>query len=238
LKAITIELGIFQPSQTVWSVDSTSVTELVPYWATATTVLDDQTVAVAGKRQKKTVLEVWGVALPPVITPVGGGTASFAASVAVTSRTVLLSLEEPGKDIVKWMVKNRGKPHAMFLQFSDSGDVYELDYSDLTNPVLTQILSGGAGGSLPHTPELNSLELNCVVGSDHTQEGYTYVVFQDFEDQWQDDPNPIGAFTLFDHDRDGVIDDWGDVNAQAAALGLHDESQYVEYALRSVIDIP
>jgi len=202
--------------------DSLTTTSRVAYWPTAITYLKDSLYAVAGKRNLRTVIEVWQVPMPVLEEfPMGGTPSGFSMGGEVAYKQTVYSEATEGQDMVSLMVPNRGKANAVFVQFYDSRDLYELDYTNAVPPgtgeddyPLTRILSSTVGTSEPYVPGLADSRLQCIQSSNHINEGFVYMVFPSPETSTEayQQGTSIDALFLFDHDRDGVLDEFAQLN--------------------------
>jgi hypothetical protein len=230
-----------------------TLSEPVPYWPTFVCVLDPNHIAVAGKRPPpgtgagNTVIEVWTLSTPRASAVVEPGPGTLPKSLrgeAVLRKQVVFDESAPGRTLVRGAIKNRGKPTAMFVHFYDSGDLYELDYSQAINPTnpppadifpLTKLLSATPNPSVPHFPPLLDVSFRWVSGGTHTTQGYVYTFWVPVDEQYgrvgagQANLNPIA---LYDHDLDGVLDEWKQPTlAENEAMGITDPTQFVEKQL-------
>lgn len=225
-----------------------SLTVATSYHPTAVAFLEDGWLAVAGKwagtAGNSTVIEIWGLAVPQIvqsIPPSGGEANTVIRGARVLNRTVVLNIEEPGKAMVCAMLRVRGKPASMFVQFWDSRDLYELDFSEVLDPStppppvpfpISKVLSATPGGSAPFAPDLADKRRVWVRGATHSTAGYVYTWIAPAHEQIAAGSGGVPALTLFDTDRDGDIDTWGlQTQQQNLALGLLDPTQYEEMGL-------
>jgi hypothetical protein len=220
----------------------------VPYWPTNAATLDNTTVIVAGKgadlNQQNTIIELWRVTTPAVVfehNPSTGVNEPRLTGVRVLSRTVVYEAAVVGRDIVRNVVKLRGKPYSVLVQFHDSGDLYELDCTQAVAPTeppptprfpLTKILRATPGTDVPFVVELADPARNWTNGATHVTHGYVYGFWVDLETQLRASGPTGPSLTLFDSDRDGTIDWWGVLSPeQGQAMGLLDDAQYEEQYL-------
>ncbi len=200
-------------------IDGLITSEAVSFWPTAATYLTGDLYAIAGKRNTNTVIEVWQVPMPSLEAfPAGGAPTEFAGGGLPIYKAAVYSDAVVGQDMVRLLMPNRGNPNAMFIQFYDSRDLYELDYTaavppGIDNPAytLTKILSATANTGVPYVPELADSRLRSNHSNHHVSEGYVYAIFPSFEAS----KSAVAAGTtlvslyLFDHDLDGVLDECG-----------------------------
>jgi hypothetical protein len=183
------------------------------YSVTATAAIDATHVAVAGQSSTTssttTVVELWTLRQPTVqvtTDPVTHERTHQMDVGAVTNRQQVLSLADvAGKNGVRRLVKVRGKPASLFVQFHDSGDLYELDCTT-SPPTLTKRLSPNANAGVPQVAELNESRFKWLSGRKHKQEGCMYVL----EPELEPGNAQIAPFCygLFDANCDGTIDSW------------------------------
>ncbi len=225
-------------------------TEAVSFWPTTAAVLDNETVAVAGKGgdvdQIMTTIEIWKLTTPKVVfevDPTTGQAHSSVTGVRVRSRTVVYNEAALGRDMVRALLRIRGKPHSIFVQFHDSNDLYELDYTQAVLPTspppvprfpLTKLFGGTPGTDVPYVPELADRSRKCVSGSTHITQGVLYSWWVGLEDQMTNSgyAKPLIAG---DWDNNGVIDGWSiPTKEQNQAAGILDQTQYSERRLSTM----
>jgi hypothetical protein len=105
-----------------------------------------------------------------------------------------------GKDMVCAMFRRRGVASAAFVQFWDSRDVYDLNWTDPESPTLTLLMTADTAVSgTEHEPRLRA-DYNHYRAGDHKTLGYVYMFSL---------ATPQGdVFVMIDGNRNGVIDDW------------------------------
>ncbi len=224
--------------------------ESVGFWPTTAAILDNETVAVAGKGgdidQVMTTIEVWKMTTPFVtfrIDPLTGLQEPTIANLQVRSRTVVYNDAVVGRDIVRALIRVRGKPSSMFVQFHDSNDLYELDYTQAVAPTspppvprfpLTKLFRGTPGTDVPFVPELADRSRNWVSGATHNTQGVRYCWWVSLDDQITNS-NYVKTLEASDWDKNGTIDAWSVPTAeQNQAAGLLDISQHTEVRLATI----
>jgi hypothetical protein len=182
------------------------------YWVTATAVIDDDHIAVAGQVGQggtvMTVVEVWTLRRPTVdlvTDPVTQERRHVMDVGGVADRQRILSVDADGRRGVRRLVKLRGKPSSLLIQFHDSGDLYELN-SAAVPATLTKLFSPADGGGVPVVAALAETRLKWIDGRTHSTQGYIYVFYPAATpDDRGDDPL---TFAMFDRNRDGSIETW------------------------------
>ena len=113
-----------------------TVEERTAFWPTAVAVLDDQSLAVggrfAGAGEPLTVVEVWRLRRPRIETDARGQ--GRLEGLGVLERTRIYESARAGRDMVRALVRLRGRPGTLLAQFHDSGDVVELEYGPVRAP--------------------------------------------------------------------------------------------------------
>lgn len=247
-KSIHIDYYATESGPRDWPIANKSLVIQTSYYPTAVSFLADDLIAVAGKRSgaagDDTVVELWSLTVPTVVYSPPSPTGEVDASIRgarVVSQTIVLEVEESGKDMVCAILRLRGKPSSMLVQFWDSRDVYELEFSEALSPTepppadpfpMTLVLSATPGSGAPYVSELADHRRVWVRGATHQTAGYVYTWMAAASRQLADAPDGAPALTFFDTDMDGHIDGWGTQTAQQnQAMGLLDQSLYVELGL-------
>jgi hypothetical protein len=110
--------------------DARTVEEATGFWPTAVAVLDEEHLAVGGRfaepSEPATVVEVWRLRRPRVEVDLRG--VARLVGLGVVERTRIYTSTTPGRDMVRTLVRLRGRPGTLLAQFHDSGDVVELEY--------------------------------------------------------------------------------------------------------------
>jgi hypothetical protein len=167
------------------------------YWPTSAEVIGTNKIAVAGKEPgtDDTLIEVWTVTAPSFEVPKTGPgwrpQPDLVASMELVYRAAIV-----GQDTVSVMVHVRGKPSSLFVQFYDSRDLYELDWSAPSRPIKL-VLARAA------EPGLAVDGYNYLMAGDHKTQGFVYVFME------LDCVSTIEPLVLCDSDRDGDIDTHG-----------------------------
>ncbi len=184
------------------------------YWPTAAEVVATNKILVAGKEPRgATRIEVWTLALPTVGT--AGGAYVLSPNPVADVTSVYQDAVE-GKDMVRFMLKLRGKPASALVQYHDSKDVYELSWG--SSPYDQTLVLAKAT-----VPALDGKH-NRFHAGEHQTHGYVYVL-SDLDNYGQEPP-----LVLFDSNKDGALDanvvmSWDTYTSQ----GLNDLNQYVEH---------
>lgn len=172
-------------------------TRSTSYWPTSAEVIAPNKIAVAGKERGTgyTRIEVWTLTAPSFEVPrTGPGLQpqpDLVADVVLVHRAAIT-----GRDTVSAMVHVRGKPSSLFVQFYDSRDLYELDWSAPTRP-LSLVLERAS------EPGLAVDGYNYLMAGDHKTQGFVYIFME------LDCVSTIPPLVLCDSDRDGDIDTHG-----------------------------
>jgi hypothetical protein len=187
------------------------------FWPTAVAVLDPEHIAVGGRYgesgERATVVEVWRLGRPRVVRE--GGTARI-EGLAVLERTVVYESAVPGRDMVRALVRLRGRPGLLLAQFHDSGDVVELEVGATRSAVYHAgpggrvILSSTPRPGVTCVPELaNPVRVDVAV-QESAGRGVVYALRASNELRFsRGGPSPaVEPLELVDDDRDGVIDGW------------------------------
>ncbi len=222
-------------------IDSISIRNPVAFWPTAATYLAGGLYAVAGKREQQTVIELWQVPMPfPDAFPVGGTPTGFAGGGEVLYKATIYNTAIVGQDMVRLLAPNRGKPNSLFVQFYDSRDLYELNYTDGLPPgidapayPLTKVLSATAGAGVPHVPALADSRLQFNSSNHHVIEGYVYMIFPSFDASVEAglEGVTLEPLFLFDHDLDGTLDEYvtlSEAELQARSMWKAPDSYWVD----------
>jgi hypothetical protein len=201
---------------------------------TATAVIDPDHIAVGGQESTaqgtRTIVEIWALQRPSVqvVTNPATGTREHTMSVGqVTQRQrVFEALAAPGREGIRRLVKVRGVPTALFVQFHDSGDLCSLDWSAIPATV-TRVLSPVANSGVPHVPGLNETRFQLLDGRTHSEAGCMYVLGPP-STPGNADVAPF-SLVLFDNDCNGTIDSWS-YKSPSELSGFYD-SGYREIGL-------
>jgi hypothetical protein len=187
------------------------------YWPTSAEVIVANKIAVAGKERGTgyTRIEVWTLTAPSFEVPSAGPglqpQPDLVADVQLVYRAAI-----PGRDTVSAMVHVRGKPSSLFVQFYDSRDLYELDWSTPARPI-SLVLERSS------EPGLGVDGYNYIMAGDHKTQGFVYVFME------VDCVPTIEGLVLCDSDRDGDIDTHAVMRlATYHALGLAKRDQWRE----------
>jgi hypothetical protein len=198
-------------------VDARTLEERTAFWPTAVAVLDDEHLAVGGRfaepGEPLTVVEVWRLRRPRVETDARGE--ARLAGLGVLERTRIYESARAGRDMVRALVRLRGRPGTLLAQFHDSGDVVELEYGPIRaagpwreDPGRLVLAPRPEAGAL-YVPALLNRAL-VEVSVQETRSGVTYTLR----------PSPAlriasrgegpeqRALLLIDGDGDGSIDAW------------------------------
>lgn len=230
---------------------SKDLDEAVAYWPTATTFLERDLIAVAGKGQNttqdNTIIELWKLTVPSVraaLDPQSGQSMLELFPLAVRGKVTVFDEVFEGRSVVRGMVRLRGKPYSMLVHFYDSGDLYELDYKDAVVPPpqgteatfpLTKVFRATPGTDVPFVPALADREMLWMHGATHQTLGHIYFLWPSFEVQKALGATKPIALSMFDTDGDGALDTWNRNTAQQnQTTGVQNESLYTEKFLRTV----
>lgn len=191
----------------------------VGFWPTAAEVVAPNKIIVSGKERNSgdTRIEVWTVPKPLMSFPAAGG-APVLHPQSVSNIDVVYEAAVAGRDMVKAMLRVRGKPSSVFVQFYDSRDLYEMDWGTSPYPMVL-ILSAAS------EPALAIDDYDTYLAGDHKVKGYVYVFGAE---------GTLGLtspLVFFDSNRDGVIDSHGPMTIQAYhAQDLAKQSEYYEHS--------
>lgn len=189
------------------------------FWPTACETTATNHLVIAGKRRNgSTHIERWTLKKPLLLSgSAGGGVSLSAQGLAETSE--VYDAAQTGKDMVRGMVRKRGALDRVLLQFHDSRDLYELDFSQ-DPAVLAVALLHSAEPAL--TGDFDNYQ-----GGNHSQLGFVYAFAN------VGDPDRVPALLLKDSNRDGVIDWHGIITgAEWEQQGLGNKSNYIEFGGR------
>jgi hypothetical protein len=168
------------------------------FWPTAVTPVDERYLLVAGKTDEgRTVIQRLELGVPRYRGD-GPDQSVELETPAVLSRCTVYSDGEGGRGLVQAMFRNRGKSGAAFVQFTDSMDVYELDWA--RDPFqVRRVLEA------ERHPGLDCIWFDMFHAGDHRTQGYFYWMRGSLERSVHMPGHCSVA--LFDADRDGIIDE-------------------------------
>lgn len=182
--------------------------ETPDFTPTAAAVLDSNHLAVGGHSQDGvTFVEIWSVSTPAVTAGVDASTGARTYSLSepvVEQRQRVWFQNSAGRRGVRRLVKLRGKPSSLLIQFHDSRDLFELDHS--TSPAsLRAVFAAHAGSATPVLPDLLHDDLRSTLAARHKSRGYIYIFAPTVA---PDAENKLASpeVALIDQDYDGVID--------------------------------
>mgnify|MGYP001238727032 CR=1 FL=1 len=174
---------------------------------TVAAVVDPTHVAVAGHRSDGvTVVELWSVTEPTVSSSVdASGSRTYSLSTpTVSAKQPLLTVNTAGRRGVRRLVKVRGKPASLLVQFHDSRDLYELDYS-VSPSALTLLYAARPGASAQVLADLLHDDLRSTFAARHSQLGCLYI-FAPTLATTDENAHASPEVALVDEDCDGDID--------------------------------
>jgi len=188
------------------------------YWPTAVAVLDDQHLAVGGRFSEGgghlTVVEVWHLCRPHMEVDARGN--ARLAGAGWVERTRVYESAAEGRDMVRALVRLRGRPGTLLVQFHDSGDVAELEYGPVSSagpypsdPARLVLAAQPRPGAL-YVPALANRALVEISVQEGGTGGFTYTLrpsaaLRIARASTAPDDRPL---LLIDGDGDGVIDAW------------------------------
>lgn len=226
------------------------IDESIAFWPTYATFLAPDLVAVAGKGQDpaqlNTVIEIWQLRVPQVrvsIHPTTGQSQLDLFPLGVRSKTTVYDAAVEGRDMVRALLRVRGQPNGLLVQFCDSGDLYALDYGDAVDPPanpaerdypMVKLFRATPGTDVPYVPGLGDHRRLWMHGADHQTLGQMYVLWPSFEVRTSEGSAAPLPIVFFDGDRDGDLDArQQSTAAQNQSNGILDESSYTEKFLRT-----
>lgn len=192
--------------------------ERTSFWPTEVTRIGESHILVAGRTaDEKTILQLWELGTSLELRDQSKqarrtGPPPDPRHVPILQKTTLYEERTPGRDLVRTMWPNRGRDWSFFVQFHDSGDLYEAHVHTPARLTLDRVFSAAPSAEAATEPALAH------VGGDrwdahHKEHGYVYFLLT---------PggmcSPPEAMVVFiDHDRDGKLDrarlleaeDWG-----------------------------
>jgi hypothetical protein len=195
------------------------------FWPTCIISRSATEVLVAGKTDRGfTLIESWTFDGLPVMgwtngQTLGGnpaGSSPTAAFPRVTSKQTVYFNNEPGKDLVKNMVRNRALAGNIFVEFDASEEVWDLDTS--TGFVSLVVSPTQAVSPLPVLPELADDQFRFTSSVHHTYGGMYRLA-----------RNTGDSIIFTDADNDGALDGVLLMTpALWATMGLSDPAGYSE----------
>jgi len=178
------------------------------YYPTSVEGVGGGRVLVAGKRPRggNTVVELWDFQAPNVLYPQPAGT-PVVQTTTVNSITTLYDEASQGKDMVRLMSRLLHiTGDAALVQFWDSRDVYEMDFTDPHNATLTPVASPSPGVAPLTVSSLGVYDFDVLARGNHPTFGQLYM-FSFLE------PVPSPTFLyLHDSDYDGAIETFDTAN--------------------------
>jgi hypothetical protein len=201
----------------------------LPYFPTAAVVTTGGKLLVAGKnmtREAETVLYEYTIAHP---SEDSAGMSVLPAT--VTGTRLVLSLAEPGKDMVRSMKRLYGRMYgAVLVEFYDSRDVWIVHTE--TGALVEQVISAGSfphANGVPEYPASTEWDLYCF-GGDHITEGYVYGLCGGPGTlQVGFSPTDVFGLCFRDGDRNGTIDEVIELDSlEWFARGFGESSNYNE----------
>lgn len=197
---------------------SRTLEERTALWPTAVAAIDDEHIAVGGRLieggQTLTVVEVWRLRQPRLEVD-ARGQASL-TGIGLVERSRIFESDQRGRDMVRTLVRLRGRSRTLLAQFHDSGDVVELEYGPVrqagpwkSDPARLVLAAEPRSGAL-YVPALANRALVEVSVAESASQGIVYTLR----------PSPSlrmartgtgpdqRALLLIDADRDGAIDAW------------------------------
>ena len=199
-------------------VASRTLEERTAFWPTAVAAIDDEHIAVGGRYSEGgstlTVIEVWSLRKPSIEIDARGEAAL--TDIGLVERSRIFESSQPGRDMVRALVRLRGRSRTLLAQFHDSGDVVELGYGPVReagpwkdDPTRLVMASEPKPGAL-YVPALANRTLVEVSVAESAADGIVYTLkpspsLRMARAGSEPDQRPL---LLIDADRDGAIDAW------------------------------
>ena len=199
----------------------------VSYFPTAVAGVSAGKALIAGKRGRNgnTVVELWKLSMPVVLHPNPPGSAPAVIQPStIESVDTLYDEATQGRDMIRLMstVRHSTNKKAL-LQFHDSRQLWVLDYSDLSNVLVSLLASPLQGAPLTIT-SLGNTDYTLVYRGNHTQEGQLY--FFGFSHPFEG----CLVLSLIDSNRDGIIDGFSYIpEADWGVLGYGALNNYLDF---------
>ena len=200
------------------AVATRTLEERTAYWPTAVAAIDDQHLAVGGRFSEHgktlTVVEVWRLRAPEVEIDARGE--ASVTGVGVVERTRIFESDREGRDMVRTLVRLRGRSRTLLAQFHDSGDVVELEYGPVrqagpwkADPARLVLAAEPRAGAL-YVPALANRALVEVSVAESSAQGIVYTLRASPSLRMARTGSEPDQRTLLliDGDRDGAIDAW------------------------------
>jgi len=212
-----------------------SVTRAVDFVPTSTAVLNSRLIAVGGRSSADpsvSRIELWSLTEPTVALvtdPATGSRSHVMSGAEITGASLAFESSAAGMRGVRRMIRLRGKPSSLLVQFDDSADSYELDYASSPASATLKFKSA-PGGAAPVIARLSDRALDATHGRRHSTAGFIYLLMPQMRAGQLPDA-PDAGLALIDADYDGAIDTW--LDASANQLRAWRDSGYVEVDLAS-----
>jgi hypothetical protein len=200
------------------AVASRRLEERTAFWPTAVATIDDEHLAVGGRFSERgktlTVIEVWRLRAPGIELDARGE--ATLTGIGLVERSRIYESDQPGRDMVRTLVRLRGRSRTLLAQFHDSGDVVELEYGPVreagpwkADPARLVLASEPRAGAL-YVPALANRALVEVSVQESAANGIVYTFrpspsLRMARSGSEPDQRPL---LLIDNDRDGAIDAW------------------------------
>jgi hypothetical protein len=199
-------------------VASRTLEERTAFWPTSVAAIDDEHIAVGGRYSERgstlTVVEVWRLRKPSIGIDARGEAAL--TDIGLVERARIFESNQPGRDMVRALVRLRGRSRTLLAQFHDSGDVVELEYGPVreagpwkADPARLVMASEPKPGAL-YVPALANRALVEVSVQESAAEGivYTLKASPSLRMAHAGSEPDQRQLLLIDADRDGAIDAW------------------------------
>lgn len=208
--------------------------ETVSFWPTAVVGLGQGRLAVAGRGQSNTIIEVWtlgSVSIPQPVYPIGGGSPEFGSlQVPVVRRSLIFEAATPGMETVAVLLWNpvtaSGFLESLLVQFDDLKKVYALNVNSSMQGTFTLIAEptdSGGGPNVIVAPSLNGRFDDLHVTANHGTHGVSHKLGSPLND-------PSKFIVLIDSDRNGTLDLVRSLTAQQwDSESWGDASSYVTF---------
>jgi hypothetical protein len=199
-------------------VASRTLEERTAFWPTAVAAIDDEHIAVGGRYSEGgstlTVVEVWRLRKPSIEIDARGD--ATLTDIGLVERSRIFESSQPGRDMVRSLVRLRGRSRTLLAQFHDSGDVVELGYGPVReagpwkdDPARLVMASEPKPGAL-YVPALANRTLVEVSVAENATDGIVYTLkpspsLRMARAGSEPDQRPL---LLIDANRDGAIDAW------------------------------
>lgn len=212
--------------------------EGVHFWPTEVTRVQGTEVLVAGvKFNGNTVMQLWELEVDAdVPDPVyNSGTQQWtyptSLNFPILRKSTVYNAQIAGQKRVRKLWPNRGRQWSFYVQFDDSGDVYDATLVDNgTKFEMGSLVKVLTPSTSPPTGVLSEPDIDNNFADrwddDHIQHGYVYFA----GDRADTAPAHPRGVVMFDADRNGTIDSSMSIGmAEWNSMGFGDAAQYNDY---------